>query len=141
MRYLVGRLVHAAAKTDADRLRCFAYEQFDGGWQLAQSGDATCDALSGATEGSRTLRLWPPLTPPGSMCTWPDWFSQGFWQPLGEAGAPLEVRAPDLLLMGATRLRCLEQLHAMSEPAEARFKVQAVHQWWVVLRMCRGHFG
>lgn len=128
VRYLVGRLVHAAAKTDADRLRCFAYEQFDGGWQLAQSGDATCDALSGATEGSRTLRLWPPPTPPGSMCTWPDWFSQGFWQPLGEDGAPLEVRAPDLLLMGATRLRCLEPLHAMSEPAEARFKVQAVHQ-------------
>ncbi|KAL1420494.1 hypothetical protein MTO96_024167 [Rhipicephalus appendiculatus] len=128
VRYLVGRLVHAAAKTDADRLRCFAYEQADGGWQLAQSGDATCDALSGATEGSRTLRLWPPPTLTGRVCTWPDWFSQGAWQPLGEAGAPLEVVAPDVLLMGATRLRCLEPLPAPSEPAEARFKVQAMHQ-------------
>lgn len=125
VRYLVGRLVHAAAKTDADRLRCFAYEQVDNGWQLAQSGDATCDALSGATEGSRTLRLWPlPLGV--HVCSWPDWFSQGAWQPLGEAGAPLKVLAADTLLMGATQLRCLEPLPALGD--EARFKVQATHQ-------------
>lgn len=128
VRYLVGRLVHAAAKTDADRLRCFAYEQADGGWQLAQSGDATCDALSGATEGSRTLRLWPPPMPAGHVCSWPEWFARGAWQPLGEAGTPLQVLSPDALLMGATRLRCLEPLPALSDPAEARFKVQAMHQ-------------
>lgn len=129
VRYLVGRLVHAAAKTDADRLRCFAYERTDHGWQLAQSGDATCDALSGATEGSRTLRLWPP--PPhgdgqAPPCVWPPWFSAGAWEPLGETGSPLRVLSAGTLQMGATQLRCVQALP--DHRGGPHFRVQATHQ-------------
>lgn len=131
VRYLVGRLVHAAAKTDADRLRCFAYERSaaDGNWWLAQSGDATCDALSGATEGSRTLRLWPPAASgAGQACSWPTWFSSTAWQPLQAGSAPLRVLAPDVLLLGTTRLRCLEPLPEHGDPPESRFRVQSTYE-------------
>ncbi|XP_077500442.1 uncharacterized protein LOC144111158 [Amblyomma americanum] len=140
VRYLVGRLVHAAAKTDADRLRCFAYEHIaaDGGWLVAQSGDATCDALSGATEGSRTLRLWPPAaTGAGHACSWPTWFSLATWQPLQAGSAPLRVLAPDVLLLGTTRLRCLKPLPELGDPPESRFHVQATYECTIKQR-CLG---
>jgi len=63
-RYLVGKLHHAMAHSDEDRYRCFVYERSQGQgrerrstFDVAQSGDATCNGLLSAKEGSRTMRL------------------------------------------------------------------------------------
>lgn len=64
-RYLVGKVHHNHATSNEDRFRCFVYEKasptseaLDGvDYRVAQSGDATCNGLFSATEGSRTLIL------------------------------------------------------------------------------------
>lgn len=64
-RYLVGRVQHSHATSNEDRFRCFVYEKTssdsensDGiDYRVAQSGDATCNGLFSATEGSRTMTL------------------------------------------------------------------------------------
>jgi len=49
------------ATTDEDRYRCFVYERnahdHPVTFRVAQSGDATCNGLLSATEGSRTMKL------------------------------------------------------------------------------------
>lgn len=52
---------HAAAHSNEDRFRCFIYEerrknggQVDG-YNVAISGDATCDGVQAPNEGSTTL--------------------------------------------------------------------------------------
>lgn len=74
LRYLVGKLHHNHATSNEDRYRCFVYEKTNGiasggnlkedpisdtdvEYRVAQSGDATCNGLSSATEGSRTMAL------------------------------------------------------------------------------------
>ncbi|KAL3269895.1 hypothetical protein HHI36_008952, partial [Cryptolaemus montrouzieri] len=62
-RYLVGKIDHIHALSNEDRYRCFVYEKAtsesmdDVDFRVAQSGDATCNGLSSATEGSRTMTL------------------------------------------------------------------------------------
>ena len=61
-RYLVGKLYHKMATSDEDRYRCFVYDQHHQHnhhqvYQVAQSGDATCNGLPSALEGSRTMKL------------------------------------------------------------------------------------
>lgn len=82
-RYLVGKVHHNHATSNEDRFRCFVYEKTtqnqvissdtnhtpaNGGtgtslstsvvdYRVAQSGDATCNGLFSATEGSRTMTL------------------------------------------------------------------------------------
>lgn len=64
-RYLVGKVHHSHATSNEDRFRCFVYEKaspaseaLDGvDYRVAQSGDATCNGLFSATEGSRTMTL------------------------------------------------------------------------------------
>lgn len=64
-RYLVGKLHHNHATSNEDRFRCFVYEKastttevLDGlDYRVAQSGDATCNGLFSAYEGSRTMTL------------------------------------------------------------------------------------
>lgn len=61
-RYLVGKLYHKMATSDEDRYRCFVYDQqhqhsHHQVYQVAQSGDATCNGLPSALEGSRTMKL------------------------------------------------------------------------------------
>ncbi|CAH1973989.1 unnamed protein product [Acanthoscelides obtectus] len=61
-RYLVGKLHHNHATSNEDRFRCFVYEKAAEGeddvdYRVAQSGDATCNGLFSATEGSRTMTL------------------------------------------------------------------------------------
>lgn len=64
-RYLVGNVNHSHATSNEDRFRCFVYEKAsmtsetsDGvDYRVAQSGDATCNGLFSATEGSRTMTL------------------------------------------------------------------------------------
>lgn len=53
---------HSHATSNEDRFRCFVYEKAssaEGGdgvdYRVAQSGDATCNGLFSATEGSRTM--------------------------------------------------------------------------------------
>ncbi|XP_065222448.1 uncharacterized protein LOC135847000 [Planococcus citri] len=58
MKYMVGKLEHKMTSTDEDRYRCFVYNQGDNNvYDVAQSGDATCNGLQSATEGSRTMKL------------------------------------------------------------------------------------
>lgn len=87
LRYLVGRMTHPAAKSDEDIFRCFVLESnkksnSSDSYFLAQSGDATCDGLSSAIEGSRTMKLTktPSITP---SCTFPKWLtSPRYWKTL-----------------------------------------------------------
>lgn len=78
MRYLVGKLHHKMATSDEDKYRCFVYEKNKEmehiGFQLAQSGDATCNGLA-TVEGSRTLKLTKGTHPVGT-CTFPSWMTQ-----------------------------------------------------------------
>lgn len=77
-RYLVGKLEHRVAKADEDKFRCFVYEKIDDDenveYQVAQSGDATCDGLFTAYEGSRTMRF-TKTKHPVSSCSYPPWFT------------------------------------------------------------------
>ncbi|XP_054718875.1 uncharacterized protein LOC129228234 [Uloborus diversus] len=75
-RYLVGKLEHRVAKADEDKFRCFVYEQTEDnlGYMVAQSGDATCDGLFTAYEGSRTMKL-TKANHPHAKCHYPDWFT------------------------------------------------------------------
>lgn len=58
MKYMVGKLEHKMTSTDEDRYRCFVYNEGENKvYDVAQSGDATCNGLPSATEGSRTMKL------------------------------------------------------------------------------------
>lgn len=52
---------HATAHSNEDRFRCFIYEELRrnggqvGGYNVAISGDATCDGVQAPNEGSTTL--------------------------------------------------------------------------------------
>nr|XP_023027792.1 uncharacterized protein LOC111515825 [Leptinotarsa decemlineata] len=80
-RYLVGKLHHGHATSNEDRYRCFVYEKAStsledmvgADFRVAQSGDATCNGLFSATEGSKTLTL--KKAPPANKCRFPFWIS------------------------------------------------------------------
>ncbi|KAG7299673.1 hypothetical protein JYU34_016670, partial [Plutella xylostella] len=71
LRFLVGKIHHNHATSNEDRYRCFVYEKTNGiasssmkeessggvEYRVAQSGDATCNGLFSATDGSRTMAL------------------------------------------------------------------------------------
>ncbi|KAK7605106.1 hypothetical protein V9T40_006964 [Parthenolecanium corni] len=59
MKYMVGKLEHKMTSSDEDRYRCFVWNNSPDNrvYNVAQSGDATCNGLPSATEGSRTMRL------------------------------------------------------------------------------------
>ncbi|XP_022249058.1 uncharacterized protein LOC106465445, partial [Limulus polyphemus] len=75
-RYLVAKMEHKGTKTDDDKFRCFVYDrlQDDSGFRIAQSGDATCDGLFSAVEGSRTMKLNRVRHSHGK-CQFPNWIS------------------------------------------------------------------
>lgn len=63
-RYLLGRisqLNRRSLTTDEDQYRCFIYQRKDEGgktvYNIAQSGDATCNGVQNAFEGSRTMKF------------------------------------------------------------------------------------
>uniref|UniRef100_A0A1Y1M8S9 Uncharacterized protein n=1 Tax=Photinus pyralis TaxID=7054 RepID=A0A1Y1M8S9_PHOPY len=80
-RYLVGKVHHSHATSNEDRFRCFVYEKasvaseaLDGiEFRVAQSGDATCNGLFSATEGSRTMTLKRASSL--SKCRFPLWLA------------------------------------------------------------------
>ena len=56
--YFVARLNSSIGSTDENRYRCFAYAKSSNGtWELAQSGDASCNGLTSASEGAKTLMM------------------------------------------------------------------------------------
>ncbi|XP_030756930.1 LOW QUALITY PROTEIN: uncharacterized protein LOC115882824 [Sitophilus oryzae] len=81
VRYLVGQIHHHHVTSNEDRFRCFVYEKTtpssensDGvDYRVAQSGDATCNGLFSATEGSRTMTL--RRAPPINKCRFPSWLA------------------------------------------------------------------
>ncbi|KAF7281965.1 hypothetical protein GWI33_003831 [Rhynchophorus ferrugineus] len=81
VRYLVGQIHHHHVTSNEDRFRCFVYEKTtpssensDGvDYRVAQSGDATCNGLFSATEGSRTMTL--RRAPPINKCRFPSWIA------------------------------------------------------------------
>ncbi|KAL1490880.1 hypothetical protein ABEB36_011562 [Hypothenemus hampei] len=81
VRYLVGQIHHHHVTSNEDRFRCFVYEKTatssennDGvDYRVAQSGDATCNGLFSATEGSRTMTL--KRAPSVNKCRFPSWIA------------------------------------------------------------------
>ncbi|XP_066142467.1 uncharacterized protein aus isoform X1 [Euwallacea fornicatus] len=81
IRYLVGQLHHHHVTSNEDRFRCFVYEKTTASsenaegvdYRVAQSGDATCNGLFSATEGSRTMTL--KRAPPVNKCRFPSWLA------------------------------------------------------------------
>ncbi|XP_026473462.1 uncharacterized protein LOC113377379 [Ctenocephalides felis] len=90
-RYLVGKMNHRHAITSEDRYRCFVYEKITGigdkvmEYKIAQSGDATCNGLFSATEGSRTMTLKQAAIP--ERCRFPNWLAAGpsHWQTVDQS--------------------------------------------------------
>lgn len=79
-RYLVGKLNHKMATSDEDRYRCFVYDQHHQHnhhqvYQVAQSGDATCNGLPSPLEGSRTMKL-TTIENQHSRCRYPSFVSE-----------------------------------------------------------------
>lgn len=63
-RYLIGKISQGNRRTltsDEDQYRCFIYqkstEHGQSVYNIAQSGDATCNGLQNAFEGSKTMKL------------------------------------------------------------------------------------
>ncbi|XP_061728868.1 uncharacterized protein LOC133533827 isoform X1 [Cydia pomonella] len=86
LRFLVGKLHHNHATSNEDRYRCFVYEKTNAStgvkegpgsadveYRVAQSGDATCNGLFSATEGSRTMAL--KRVSIRSNCQFPSWMT------------------------------------------------------------------
>lgn len=75
-RYLVGRLYHQLANTDEDRFRCFVIEKnttdLIESYNIAQSGEASCEGLFTPRDGARTfkLRKTQQIKP---SCDFPSW--------------------------------------------------------------------
>lgn len=84
-RYLVGKSDHSLATSDEDRYQCFVYKAWNNGsssgFQMAQSGDATCNALYSVTGGSMTLML-KKVDTSGSKCRFPVWVGGPRWHSL-----------------------------------------------------------
>ncbi|XP_055355805.1 uncharacterized protein LOC129601103, partial [Paramacrobiotus metropolitanus] len=73
--YLIGRITHTMANSNEEIFRCFMYKMTDSGVQLAQSADATCNALYSPQEGPQTLTLTPENDPEPN-CVFPLWLSE-----------------------------------------------------------------
>ncbi|XP_055330422.1 uncharacterized protein LOC129582832 [Paramacrobiotus metropolitanus] len=58
-RYLIGRITHTMANSNEEIFHCFMYKMTDSGVQLAQSADATCNALFSPQEGPQMLTMTP----------------------------------------------------------------------------------
>lgn len=111
-RYLVGKVNHIHATSNEDRFRCFVYEKAsasldnpemddDVEFRVAQSGDATCNGLFSATEGSRTMTLKKaPSTP---KCHFPPWVTgSNHWHTLDHSATFSFHRRDALKITNAT---------------------------------------
>ncbi|KAF5297021.1 hypothetical protein FQA39_LY12235 [Lamprigera yunnana] len=81
-RYLLGKLSQGnrrALTTDEDQYRCFIYQRKDEGGQtvyfIAQSGDASCNGIQNAFEGSRTMKFIT-MDNHHNRCKFPLWITE-----------------------------------------------------------------
>ncbi|KAF0771312.1 Uncharacterized protein FWK35_00021699 [Aphis craccivora] len=57
-KYMIGKLEHTPTSSDEEKYRCFVVGKSMGGtFDMAQSGDATCNGMSSPTDGSRTMKF------------------------------------------------------------------------------------
>lgn len=82
-KYLVGtlKLFGRSALGNEETYRCFMYEmkphhQGRVVYELAQSGDPTCNGLTSVSEGSRTIKLTKVEHKEHSRCKYPSWVTQ-----------------------------------------------------------------
>lgn len=55
---MIGKLEHTPTSSDEEKYRCFVVGKSMGGtFDMAQSGDATCNGMSSPTDGSRTMKF------------------------------------------------------------------------------------
>lgn len=134
LRYLIGRMTHPAAKSDEDIFRCFVLEKnkkSNDSYNLAQSGDATCDGLSSAIEGSRTFKLTktPSVT---ASCAFPKWLSAPrYWKTL-DGSKILDFSKNTSFIVydtvSAHRLRiatCVRQLEPSSASTQRNYQISS----------------
>lgn len=81
-RYLMGRIAQGNRRnliSDEDQYRCFIYQRTTEGsktvYNIAQSGDATCNGLQNAFEGSRTIKLTTEDNH-HKRCKFPEWITE-----------------------------------------------------------------
>ncbi|XP_015603491.1 uncharacterized protein LOC107271703 [Cephus cinctus] len=77
--YLVARLHSERIDNDENRYRCFIYAKKTADtWTLSQSGDATCNGLTGVNDGAKILTM--RQKPASEGCEYPHWMvSAGTW--------------------------------------------------------------
>lgn len=80
-RYLIGRISQGnrnGPTPDEDQYRCFVYQRSSERgktiYNIAQSGDATCNGLANAFEGSRTMKL-TTMDDHHKRCKFPVWIT------------------------------------------------------------------
>jgi len=57
-KYMIGKLEHTPTSSDEEKYRCFVVGKSIGSsFEMAQSGDATCNGMSSPTDGSRTMKF------------------------------------------------------------------------------------
>ncbi|VVC27833.1 Hypothetical protein CINCED_3A022922 [Cinara cedri] len=80
-KYMIGKLELSPTSSDEDKYRCFVVGKSNGGqFEMAQSGDATCNGMSSPTDGSRTMKFTRVESHhhhgPGSGCRYPPWLTE-----------------------------------------------------------------
>ncbi|XP_075218544.1 uncharacterized protein LOC142323154 [Lycorma delicatula] len=76
-KYLVAKMEHKLTMSDEEKYRCFIYDRINhsgGGtvYQIAQSGDATCNGIQNSVDGSKTMKL-TRLETQHERCKFPAW--------------------------------------------------------------------
>ncbi|XP_058793493.1 uncharacterized protein LOC131665560 isoform X1 [Phymastichus coffea] len=100
--YLVARLNGTATLNDESRYRCFVYAKSGNStWNLAQSGDASCNGLTSATDGAKTLRMTQKVELP--RCNYPSWLVKPY------SWVALDLTASTRLLASLNNITILEQ--------------------------------
>ncbi|XP_025198975.1 uncharacterized protein LOC112597226 [Melanaphis sacchari] len=80
-KYMIGKLEHTPTSSDEEKYRCFVVGKSMGGtFDMAQSGDATCNGMSSPTDGSRTMKFVRAENHHhhgvGSGCRYPLWLTE-----------------------------------------------------------------
>ncbi|CAG0880964.1 unnamed protein product [Cyprideis torosa] len=158
LQYLVGRLRIMGSKSrgDEDEFRCFVYDKReDKGTQasprskpkdanvlLSQSGDASCNGIYSASEGSRVMRMKKKAVP-RTRCQFPDWATAHRWHSMGgtrsvylfnKDGTSLRVLEKRLPVPGPPeKVSCLQEKFSFRDPSSTTFVVHA-------LRECYGRY-
>ncbi|XP_023315059.1 uncharacterized protein LOC106652588 [Trichogramma pretiosum] len=130
--YLVARLSGTGMVKDEDRYRCFAYAKSSNTtWNLGQSGDASCNGLTSATDGAKTHKMiQKPETP---RCTFPSWlYKLHSW-------VALESTAGTRLLASYNNLTILDE-HETQYTCHSMVKSSHHHpgRFQIVTRATRG---